>query len=129
MYAPRSVAKDLKQATTDQSLSVQGQVWKKWDPKTNFYKQNVYDPSDKRLAMSTRFDGHRGPRHGPDHRCRRVSGHGGKTWRFPSAQLGSERKQQMVSGSQHEQRSSEERSGITYDKTKTAWIPATNNQK
>ena len=33
MYAPKSVAKDLKQATTDQGLSVQGQVWKKWDPK------------------------------------------------------------------------------------------------
>ena len=33
MYAPKPVAKNLKQPTTDQGLSVQGQVRNKWDPK------------------------------------------------------------------------------------------------
>jgi hypothetical protein len=33
MYAPKPVAKNFKQPTTDQGLSVQGQVRKKWDPK------------------------------------------------------------------------------------------------
>jgi hypothetical protein len=33
MYAPKPAAKDSKEPTTDQGLSIEGQVRKKWDPK------------------------------------------------------------------------------------------------
>ena len=33
MYAPKPVAKDLRQPMTDQGLSIEGQVQKKWNPK------------------------------------------------------------------------------------------------
>jgi hypothetical protein len=33
MYAPKPAAKDLRQPTTDQGLSIESQVRKKWDPK------------------------------------------------------------------------------------------------
>jgi hypothetical protein len=33
MYAPKPAAKDFRQPTTDQGLSIEGQVRKKWNPK------------------------------------------------------------------------------------------------
>jgi hypothetical protein len=33
MYAPKPAAKNLRRPTTDQGLSIKGQVRKKWDPK------------------------------------------------------------------------------------------------